>query len=127
MEGLLVVNCSLRSGKRLTTGPREFFCQACFSVLSLLGLACVCEPPACGLPLSSSISIREIGLRRILAGLHFQPTRQGVAQGHFIGVFEIAAGGQTARQAGDAYAQGLDEPGNIHCGGFTFKVRIGRQ
>jgi hypothetical protein len=55
------------------------------------------------------------------------PTLKSPAQGEFVGIFEIAADGQTARDAGHLQTEWLQESRQIHRRRVAFEVRIRTQ
>src|SRR5438132_10841685 len=52
---------------------------------------------------------------------------QGSGQGYLVGVFEVAAHGQPARQTGDVHAQRGQATLQVASGGVAFHVRVGGQ
>jgi hypothetical protein len=48
----------------------------------------------------------------------------GLEHGDFVGVFEIGTDGNAHANARDAHAEGLEQFGKIHGGGFAFGSRI---
>src|SRR5262249_32304344 len=49
---------------------------------------------------------------------------EGLGEGALVGVFEVAADGQTARDAGDAHAERLEELGEINGRGLALHARV---
>src|SRR5205085_6035411 len=47
------------------------------------------------------------------------------AEGHLVGVFEVAADGEAAGDARDLHAERRDQPGQVHPCGFPLDVGIG--
>jgi hypothetical protein len=58
--------------------------------------------------------------------LDLSPTLQGFSQGNGIDIFEIAAHGQSAGDAGNGNTQGFDDLGQIQSGRFPIHGRVGR-
>src|SRR5665811_1526102 len=51
----------------------------------------------------------------------------GAAERHFVGVFEVAADGQSAREFGDLHAERRQHPHEVGRGRFAFKIGVRRK
>jgi len=122
IDGPLVVKRSLRSGNLLRTGAKVLSCQFCMRDVSLADWAGEAVGPGCGPPVELAISIDLCGMCG--GRSDFEPPGQRVAQGQFVGVFEVAAGWQATREAGHANAKRFDKPGDVHCGRLSFQVGV---
>src|SRR5438105_5633424 len=56
---------------------------------------------------------------------NFTPPLQGAGEGDLVGVLEVAAHGNALRDAGDAHAERLHQPGDVERRRFAFDGRVG--
>jgi len=56
--------------------------------------------------------------------LQFAAAFEGTGKGDFVGVFQIRADGDAVGEAADLDAEGLEEAGEVHGGGFAFYGRV---
>src|SRR5262249_6247775 len=77
-----------------------------------------CPQPPLTLPLSPKV-------RRYLNLVDVAAAFEGLGEGDLVGVFEVAADGQTTRDAGDAHAERLEELGEVDGRGLALHARVG--
>src|SRR5512132_2358721 len=62
---------------------------------------------------------------RPISDRHLAAAGEGAAQGHLVGVLEVAADGEAAGAAGDPDAEGGEEAGQVQGGGLALDVGVG--
>lgn len=65
------------------------------------------------------------GATGLFAGVYLRTSLESAAQGHFVGVLEIAAHWESAGQFGDVDAYGGEQADHICCGRFAFEIGVG--